>query len=127
MSGPTDRMIPAYAPWNKGTTAYDRGFAHGFAAGLTERPWDRLRRLVPVAVVLGALLVLWEGVFGRRGSGLLRDLVRGPAMAMLFLAVWAVVVLTPMWLLFGLALLLKGHARRRRLLQGSSEPSEELF
>ena len=119
MSGPsTDRAIPAYAPWNKATTAYDRGWAHGYVAGLAERPWDRFRRLVRVAVVVGLLLVLWEGAFGRRGSGLLRDLLRGPAMGVLLLVVWAVVVLSSLWLLLGLVLFWQGHARRRRLLQG---------
>jgi len=128
MSGPsTDRTIPAYAPWNKGTTAYDRGFAQGYSAGLAQRPWERLRRLVPVALILGTLLVLWEGAFGRRGSGLLRDLLRGPAMCVLFLTLWAVLVLSPLWLLLGLVVLWNGHAQRRRLLQRPTESSQEPF
>jgi len=128
MSGPlTDRTIPAYAPWNKGTSAYDRGWARGYSAGLAERPWDRLRRLVPVAVAVGVLLVLWEGAFGRRGSGLLRDLLRGPAMGVLFLTAWAVLVLSPLWLLLALVVLWKGHAQRRRLLQRPTESSQEPF
>jgi len=77
-------------------------------------PLERLRHLAPVLLVLGALALLWETAFGRHGTGLARDLLRGPALGVLLLLAWLLVVGSPLWLLLGVAFLVHGRRWARR-------------
>jgi hypothetical protein len=109
---PTDATVhPARLPWNNETTGFHRGWAAGYAAGLAERPWERLRRLVPVALVVAMVVALFA--------------VRTPTWLRI-LALWTValvVFLAPLWLAVVVGMLLwhVHSARRLRRRTGMSD------
>lgn len=110
-------------PWNKGLTAYDRGWRDGHAAGLSERFWPRLRRHAAVAALIAVVPVLWHVAFGRGARGVLYDLLRLPAaFTLLSLAVLAIILL-PLWLVLGVVMFWRIHTRHQRILY--REPVDE--
>ena len=102
-------------PWNKGLTAYDRGWRDGHAAGLSERLWPRLRRTAVVTAVIAVVPVLWHVAFGRANRGLFGDLLRAPAAFALIGLVWLAVVGLPLWLVLGAVMLWRAQINRRLL------------
>jgi hypothetical protein len=97
-------------------TEADRIWFSGYRAGVSDRFWPRLRRVMVVTALLAVVPVLWHVAFGRGDRGVLYDLLRGPAAVTLLALLVLGVGLSPLWIVLLSVSLWRTHARHRRML-----------
>jgi hypothetical protein len=90
-------------------TGADRIWLCGYRAGVSDRFWPRLRRVMVVTALVAAVPLLWHVAFGRGDRGLFYDLLRAPAAMVLVSLLVLAIGLSPLWLVLSVVALWHTH------------------